>query len=115
MESFMKYYYYCYYCGSAALCWALAAFSVAWSYTLLVGLLGRGISLSQVLYLHTKQHKHRINPHKTDIHALSEIRTYDPSIRASEDSSYPRERGHCDRQFVKYKQLNSLVYKLAVA
>jgi hypothetical protein len=43
------YYYY----GSTALCWTLAAFSVSWSYTQLVGLLGLGISLSQGLYLHT--------------------------------------------------------------
>jgi hypothetical protein len=51
----------------------------------LVEPLGRGISPSQGRYLHTEQHKYRINAH-TDIHALSEIRTYDPSVRASEDS-----------------------------
>jgi hypothetical protein len=33
----------------------------------------------------------------TDIHALSGIRTYDPSVRASEDSSCLRPRGHYDR------------------
>jgi hypothetical protein len=33
--------------GFTALCWALAAFSVSWSYTQSVGLLGRGISPSQ--------------------------------------------------------------------
>jgi hypothetical protein len=43
------------------------------------------ISLSQGLYLYTEQHKHRINAHY--IHALSGIRTYDPSVRASEESS----------------------------
>jgi hypothetical protein len=32
------------------------------------------------------------------IHVLSGIRTYDPSVRASEDSSCLRPRGHCDRQ-----------------
>jgi hypothetical protein len=32
-----------YYYGSTALCWALAAFWVSWSYTHSVGLLGRGI------------------------------------------------------------------------
>jgi hypothetical protein len=37
-------------------CWAFADISVSWSYTLTVGLLGRGISPSQVLYLHTGQH-----------------------------------------------------------
>jgi hypothetical protein len=41
----------------------------------------------QGLYLYTEQHKHRINAHNTDIHALSGIRIHDPSIRASEDSS----------------------------
>jgi hypothetical protein len=34
---------------------------------------------------------------RTDIHASSEIRTYDPSARAGEDGSYLRPRGHCDR------------------
>jgi hypothetical protein len=33
-------------------------------------------------YLHTGQHKHRINAHNTDIHALSGIRTHNPSDRA---------------------------------
>jgi hypothetical protein len=32
------------------------------------------------------------------IHALSGIRTHNPSVRASEDSSCHRPRGHCDRQ-----------------
>jgi hypothetical protein len=41
------------------LCWALAA-----SYTQSVGLLGRGISQSQGMYLHTEQHKRRINAHR---------------------------------------------------
>jgi hypothetical protein len=81
------YYYYYYYC-STALCRALAAFSVSWSYTQSVGLTGRGISPSQGLYLYTEQHKHCINSHNTDIHALSWIRTHDLSVRP---------RGHCDR------------------
>jgi hypothetical protein len=33
----------------------------------------------------------------TDIHALSRIRTHDPSDPASEDGSCLRPRGHCDR------------------
>jgi hypothetical protein len=61
--------------------------------------LGRGISPSQGRYLHTGQHKHRINAHKTDIHALSEVRSHDPSVRASEDSSCLRPRGHCGRHY----------------
>jgi hypothetical protein len=51
--------------GSTALCWALAAFSVSWSYTQSAGLLGRGISPSQGRYLQKGQHKHnkRTNRH----------------------------------------------------
>jgi hypothetical protein len=92
------YYYYYYYC-STALCWALDAFfSVSWSYTQSVGLLGRGISLSQGLHIHTEPHKHRINAHNTNIHDLNEIRAHDPSVRASEDNSCLRSRDHCDRK-----------------
>jgi hypothetical protein len=66
--------------------------------SVLLGLLGRGISPSQNLYLHAEQHKHKINAHNTDIRALSGIRTNDPSARASEDSScLIRSRGHYDR------------------
>jgi hypothetical protein len=50
-------------------------------YTQSVWLLGRGSVLSQGLYLHIEQHKHRINAHNTDIYALSRIRTHDPSVR----------------------------------
>jgi hypothetical protein len=45
--------------GSTALCWTLATFSVSWSLTQSVGLLGRRISLSQGRYLHTGQHKYK--------------------------------------------------------
>jgi hypothetical protein len=51
-------------CGSTALYWTLAAFSVSWSLTQSVGLLEWGISLSQGRYPHTGHHKHRINPHR---------------------------------------------------
>jgi hypothetical protein len=47
--------------------------------------------------LSTHRMTHRINAHNTYIHALSGIRTYDHSVRASEDSSCFRPRGHCDR------------------
>jgi hypothetical protein len=47
-----------------ALCWRLAAFSVSSSFTQSVGLLGRGISQSQGRYLHTGQHKNKINAHR---------------------------------------------------
>jgi hypothetical protein len=61
---------------------ALASFSVSWSYLQKVGLLGRGISSSQGLYLNTGQHKHRINTytHKTSIPCVG----FGPTIPASE-------------------------------
>jgi hypothetical protein len=55
-------------------------------FTQSVGLLGRVISPSQGPYLHTGQHKHRINAH-TDIPAVSGIRTHDPSVRVGDASS----------------------------
>jgi hypothetical protein len=63
----------------------LGSFSVSQSYTQSVGILEWGVSLSQGL--HTERHKHRINTHNTEIHALSGIRTHDPSVRASGDNS----------------------------
>jgi hypothetical protein len=36
---------------------------------------------------------------RTDIHALSGIRTHDPSIGVSKDSSCLRQRGNCDRRY----------------
>jgi hypothetical protein len=62
----------------------------------MVGLLGRGISPSQGRYLNTGQYKYKMNPH-SDIYAFSGIRTHDPSVRESEDGSYLRPRGCCDR------------------
>jgi hypothetical protein len=63
-----------------------------------VGLLGRGISPSEGLYLHIEQYK-TLNK-REDIHALSGNRTHDPSVSASEDSSCLRPRGHCDRHWI---------------
>jgi hypothetical protein len=40
--------------------------------------------------------------HTTNIHALSVIRTHDPSLRASEDNSYLRPRGYRDRLYKSY-------------
>jgi hypothetical protein len=40
---------------------------------------------------------HRINARNADIHALSGMGTHDPSVRADEDSSCLRPRGHGDR------------------
>jgi hypothetical protein len=69
-----------------------------------VGLLGRGISPSEGRFLHTGQHKHRIN---AVVHTSSGIRTHDPNVGASEDISCLRLRGHCDRQ---YKIQNCIIY-----
>jgi hypothetical protein len=77
-------------------------FSLVILSTQTVGLLGRVISPSQGLYLHTGQHKHRKNA-QTDIHTLSGIRTHYPSIRAGEHSSYLRPRGQCDRLLYCHK------------
>jgi hypothetical protein len=51
----------------------------------------------QGLYINTGRHKHRINTHTPNIHALSGIRTHDHGVRASEDSSYHRPLGYRDR------------------
>jgi hypothetical protein len=75
--------------------WPLLQFRNLFTQT--VGLLGQVISPSEGRYLHTEQHKHRINAHR-NINALSGIRTHDPSVRASEDSSCLRPRGHCQRR-----------------
>jgi hypothetical protein len=76
---------------------ALTALTGPWPifYTTL-GLLEWVINMSQGRYLYMWWHKHRISAY-TDIHTLSGIRTHDPSIRVSEDSSYLRWRGCCDR------------------
>jgi hypothetical protein len=65
-----------------------------------VGLLGWVISPSQGLYLNTGQHK--LTP---NIHALSGIRTHDPSVRANADSSCFRPRGYCDRLYSRMVKL----------
>jgi hypothetical protein len=55
--------------------------------------------VARPLPTHIKQ-KHRINA-QTNIHALSGIRTNDPSIRENENNSRLRPRGHCDRRSCK--------------
>jgi hypothetical protein len=62
-----------------------------------VGLLGRVIRPSQGRYLNTGEHKQNKRIHTPNIHALSVNRTYDFSVRASEESSCFRPRGYCDR------------------
>jgi hypothetical protein len=75
-------------------------------YTQSVGLLGRGISPSQGGYLHTEQHKHRINAHK---HPFLE---WDPNRRPHcfrrKDSSYLKLRGHTFRPMYRKNVNNNL-------
>jgi hypothetical protein len=59
--------------------------------------LGRGISPSQGRCLTQTQNKY-----KTDIYALSGIRTHDQSVRAGEDISCSRPRGHWDRRMYNH-------------
>jgi hypothetical protein len=69
-------------------------------YTKSVGILGRAISPSQGLHLHTEQHKHRINAHR------HQCLVWDSNPR-SQCSSEPRQfifrpRGHCDWHYYYY-------------
>jgi hypothetical protein len=80
--------------------WPLIQFRNHFSQT--VGLLGRVISPLQGHYLNTGQHKHNKRIHTPNIHALSGIRTHDPNVRGSEDSSCLRPRGHCDRHLLTF-------------
>jgi hypothetical protein len=71
-----------------------------------VGLLGRGNSPTQGRYLH-RTNEHRIT--QTNIHAFSGIGTHDPSVRAGEDSSCLRSRGHRDRLFQLQPHSNTYI------
>jgi hypothetical protein len=46
---------------------------------------------------HRTTHTQKKRIHTSNIHALNRIRTHDPSVRASEDSSCHVPRGYCDR------------------
>jgi hypothetical protein len=52
---------------------------------------------------------------QTDVHALSAIRTHEPSVRASEDILCLTPRGHCDRLYpvllVKYYHSRSVSHE----
>jgi hypothetical protein len=82
--------------------WALASSFSFMIILLTVRLLGRVISSSQGLYLNTGKQKQNKHIHTPNIHALNEIRTHDPSVRASEDSSCLKSRGHRDRLNYEY-------------
>jgi hypothetical protein len=70
--------------------WLFLQFVIFFTQT--VGLLGRVINLSQAAF-YTQGNTNCINAH-TDNRAFSGIRTQDPSVRATEDSSCLRPRGH---------------------
>jgi hypothetical protein len=59
--------------------------------------------------------------YKINIHALNGIRTHDPSVRASEESSCFRPRGYCGRltswklQNVKMNRKHSNIFRNATA
>jgi hypothetical protein len=92
-----------YYYGSTALCWAFAAFFFQFldpihsQYDSL-----DGESAHRKAANYTRNNTNRINAHNTDIHALNSIRIHDPSVRASEESSCIRPRGHSDRHYFIY-------------
>jgi hypothetical protein len=109
----LLYYYY----GTTALYWALADFSIPWSQPQSVGLLGRGMSPSQGLYLHTEQHKHRINAHR---HPCSEW-DWNPGPQCSNEGVRFMPRGHCDRLHsplllhnVEFKQRQAHLYFVCI-
>jgi hypothetical protein len=75
-------------------------------------LLGRGIGPTQGLYLHrTTQHRKTL----THIHASSGIRPHDPSVRAPEDSTWLRPRGHYDRRNFNREASITLCYSLPLS
>jgi hypothetical protein len=92
--------------GARALIWALAFLHETLRFTSVfqilrqsVGFLGRVISSSQGLYLYTNTEK-RTHTHTLNIHALNEIRTYDPGLRARKCSACHKPLGYRDRQVV---------------
>jgi hypothetical protein len=78
--------------------WSRGLISQFLDHSQTAGLLERVISSSQGLYLNTEKRAHTSN-----IHALSGIRTHDPGLRASEDSTCLRQLGYRDRQSLAYK------------
>jgi hypothetical protein len=65
-----------------------------------VGLLGRGISQSQGLCLHTGQHRQTIRSHISM--PRMEFVSTSPGIQAGEDSSCLKPSGHCDHHLCKH-------------
>jgi hypothetical protein len=81
--------------------WSIRLISQLIDYSYTVGLLGWVISSSQGLYTqdNTNTEKRTYTP---NIHALSAIRTHDPGLRASEDSTCLRPLDYRDRQRILY-------------
>jgi hypothetical protein len=64
----------------------------------------------------TEQHKHRINTYTYQTcHALSGIRTHDPSVQSDEESSCLRRLGYCDRRLcICVYMLCILVFRIGI-
>jgi hypothetical protein len=58
--------------------------------------------IARPLPKHRKTQTQNKHIHTPNIHALSGIRTHDPSFRSSEDSSCLRPLGYCDRPSLIY-------------
>jgi hypothetical protein len=70
----------------------VSRFSFFFGSTQPVGLHRRVTGPSQGLYLNTGRHKHRVYTHTPNIHVSSGIRTYDPSVRASDYCDWSSHR-----------------------
>jgi hypothetical protein len=85
--------FFWYYYGSIALCWAFCLFFCFFILYTVGRTLWKGAQpVAKPLPTH------RIKAQNADLHTLSEIRTHDPSVRTSKDSSCLRPRGHWDWQ-----------------
>jgi hypothetical protein len=74
-------------------------------------LLGQVISSSQGLCLFTSTEK-RMHTQTPNVHALSGIRTHDPSFRASEDSACLRPLSYRDRLWYVYTVFKTIILDL---
>jgi hypothetical protein len=95
-------------CGCTALV-DLGHFFSFLMYTWSVRILGRGISLLQDCYLHTEQHKHRINAHRhpcLEWHSNQRFHVW-----AGEDSSCLRPRDHFDHLWIFYWWINYCLWQ----
>jgi hypothetical protein len=70
-----------------------------------------GISPTQSCYLYTGQHNQNKS---TDTHALSGIRTHDPSVGVGEDSSWFRPHSHWDRHIFQLPSKNDVMINVTI-